>query len=616
MFIRENKTKNRKTGKEYVAHRLIESYRTEKGPRQRVVMHLGELTLPKSEWKKLAFILENKLSGQEIILDSDEYLTDIANKLMDTHLFTQQRQMHQLERKEKQNNLTIDLDSIATAQSRSLGPELVAHTFWERLDFDGILKNCGFTPRNISLTKASILGRLIAPGSEQATLNWLKNRTALIELLEEDLSAIEKNALYDVADHLMDHKESIEAALRTKEQALFTEKRTLFLYDLTNTYFEGTSHTNDLTHCGKSKEKRSDCPLVTLALLVDANGFPVFSHIYKGNQSEPETLDDVLSRLGQYEARSLLTTQSTLIMDRGIATKDNLALIKEKGYQYIIIERRDVEKDYVDIFETAKDTFEIIKNASGDTVYVKSTPIEHGTRLLCLSEKRREKELAMDEKKEGRFIEDIQKLHKSIQKGTIKRTEKVGIRIGRLKQKYAAIAKYYTINLNLSDNEQTVIDLTLEKKEKRKNRHTLAGCYVIETSYIDWTAKEIWTSYTTLTKVESAFRSLKTDLGLRPVHHQSTKRIRGHLFISVLAYHLLNSIEQTLIMQEDHRRWQTIKQELSTHQRSTVIVTDEANQIHHLRISGTPETMHQQIYQRLDVTNPLKKTHQIAGRRL
>ncbi|MDC3418764.1 transposase, partial [Aquibacillus sp. 3ASR75-54] len=155
-----------------------------------------------------------------------------------------------------------------------------------------------------------------------------------------------------------------------------------------------------------------------------------------------------------------------------------------------------------------------------------------------------------------------------------------------------------------------------EKKETRQKRSVLTGCYVIETSNEAMSAEELWRLYTTLTKIESAFRSLKSDLGMRPVYHQLADRTKGHLFIGVLAYHLLISIEHQLRIKEDHREWSTIKEKLSTHQRSTVLLTGEDDQIHHIRVSGTPETGHKDLYKKLGVKDPLKREYRIVGKRL
>ena len=220
--------------------------------------------------------------------------------------------------------VTIDLNSINTNQSRSLGIEMVADTFYNNLAFDKIFDDLKYSSRQKALAKATILGRLISPGSEASTTTWLKERTSLIEMLDYDISDIGKNALYEISDLLLSNKNYIEEQLIKKENTLFPDDRNIFLYDLTNTYFRGSCKKNEIAHGGKSKEKQSTAPLVTLALVVNGLGFPVFSQIYKGNQSEPITLKDVLKDLLKDEDSSFIKTRSTIAMDRGIARADNL----------------------------------------------------------------------------------------------------------------------------------------------------------------------------------------------------------------------------------------------------------------------------------------------------
>ena len=628
MFIRETITQNKITKTKYKKHVLVESYRAEKGPRQRVVMQLGTLTLPKSEWKKLAAALEGRLAGQTTLFEDDKEIANATEQAMANFSFIQQKSHAKEERQEKGNYVSVDLESITTAESRSLGPELVGHSLWNRLELNEILSSCGFTPAQQSLAEAVVVGRLIAPSSDLASWRWLRERTALIELLPVDLSEIGKDAVYEIADDLFSHKKAIERGLRNKEMTLFPRENQVFLFDLTNTYFEGNSKNNELAQRGRSKEKRSDCPLVTLALVVDDAGFPIFSQIYDGNQSEPETLQDILERLNTDASLDLLNNRPMIAMDRGIATKDNLAHLKEKKFPYIVVERRAVEKEYKEEFKHAKETFEKISPAkkegqhlpsditASESVYVKKVPIEEGSRVLCLSEGREQKEMAMDELKENRFLHDLNRLQTSVEKGNIKLVGKVGERIGRLRERYSTIAKYYEINFELDEKEEQVIAVTYEKKATRIERSVLTGCYVIETSDETLTAEKIWRLYTTLTKIEAAFRALKTDLGVRPVYHQLADRTKGHLFISVLAYHLLISIEYQLREQGDHRNWSTIMKQLSTHQRTTVIVTDEQDQIHHIRVSGTSEKSHKEIYNLLKIEDPLKRKHEIVGKRL
>jgi len=363
---------------------------------------------------------------------------------------------------------------------------------------------------------------------------------------------------------------------------------------------------------GKSKEKRSDCPLVALALMVDQQGFPVFSQIYKGNQSEPETLEPILQRLEQDTPPLLAPVKPTLIMDRGIATKDNLALLKEKGYPYTVIERRQAERDFTKEFMSL-DSFSRI-GTEAEPIYVKKIVEEGLAKVLCLSYQRRGKETGIDRLKEGRFIDALQAAARSVAKGSLKRKEKVWLRIGRIHEKYPSVAKYYAITTKEDGNDILSLEWSL-KEEVRSTRETLTGCYVIESTHQELTASEIWQMYMTILQVGSAFRTLKSDLGLRPIHHQNEPRTEGHLFISVLAYHLLNFIELQLRKLGDTRRWSTIRTLLSTHQRSTVILTDSLGKIHHIRLSGTPEAAHQDVYRKLGIEQlPRKQISYVATR--
>jgi transposase len=246
---------------------------------------------------------------------------------------------------------------------------------------------------------------------------------------------------------------------------------------------------------------------------------------------------------------------------------------------------------------------------------VKKIPWEHGCRVLCLSVGRERKEQAMDALKEKRFLKDLTKLQTSVSKKSIVMIDKIFERIGKIKGRYPTVTRYYDIKIEMSEEPKKVKSITWDKKPARDTRSILTGCYVIETSHKNMTAKETWHHYMTLNKVENAFSDLKTELGMRPVYHHLAERTKAHLFVSVLAYHLLVSIEHQLREKKDHREWMTIKKILSTHQRNTIIMTDKKDQIHHIRVSGMPEVAHQEIYKLLDVKDPLKQKRSFAGSR-
>lgn len=619
MFIREYCTKNKKTDKKYITHRLVESVMTEKGSRQRIVMHLGTLILPKSEWKKLAASLESKLTGQCTLL-LDKSIEDIADKAIEHHHLVKSVKAQDVQRKENQDLLNIDINSLATINHRSLGPEIIAHNTWNKLGMGSIFSECGFDNRQKALAEAVILGRLINPANDLETYRWFQNRSSLGEMLPSDLTQTGKDAFYEIVDDIMGHKETIEKRLAQREGTMYKRgSETIFLYDLTNTYFEGSCLNNDIAAYGKCKSKRMDCPLVTLALVVDQMGFPILSQIYGGNQSEPETLPDIIKRIENDlygNQRSMI--KPTFAMDRGIATTDNIKLMVDEGYPYVVIERSDITKEYEKEFKTAKSEFEIIetsqKSAYGDinNVYIKK--VEHTDktcRVLCLSEGKEKKQAAIDNKKEQIFLDDINKLTKSIEKGYVKSYDRIIERLGKIKERHSRIAKYYVFNVTKNEVDNS-IEISVGKKIVDNNSDRLLGCYVIETTHTNLEAKEIWKLYMTLTRIEGAFRAMKSELGFRPVHHHNSERTKGHLFVSVLAYHLLNVIETEMEKENDHRQWSTLRAELSTHQRSTIVMTAENGNVHHIRLSGTPESEHKKVYEILGFKDPLKKINKLA----
>ena len=614
MYIRETKTQSKKTNAVYIKHELVESYRNKEGqPRQRVVLQLGRLDLPKKDWKPLAAALESRFSGQESLFEEDPRIKEAAQIAMEHFSFLQKKEKRRQQRDKNAEYVRVDLQSTKFIQSRSLGPELVAHTTWEKLGIRKFLEQLGWEKKNIVLAEALVVGRLIEPGSDLSTLSWLNERSSLLELFPHDLQAVKKDSLYESTDRIFEIKNKLEFHLRQQELNLFRLPREVYLYDLTNTYFEGSALENDLAQLGHSKEKRTDCPLVTLALVVDEKGFPIMSQIYSGNQSEPKTFPDILSQLENDLSVVGFLEKPTIIMDRGIATHDNIKLLRGK-YPYLVIERRSTKEAYLDEFRKAQNSFTPItkETAAGEKtiVYVKKVDAEDDNRVLCLSIGRKEKEQAMDTQREMRFLDEVHKLEKRVSNGKLVVPSKISERIGRIKAKFVSIGQYYDFELKTNKNGERVEKLEWRKSIKGEEREELQGCYVIESSEKNLSETEIWHLYMTLTKVEASFRALKTELGLRPVYHQKSERTKAHLFISVLAYHLLISIEYQLHQHGNFHCWNTIRKQLSTHQRCTIILNDDQNQVHHIRVSGLPEARHKEIYKALDVNDPLKRVHE------
>lgn len=656
MFVREKKTRNKKTGNIYIKHVLVESYHTTNGPRQRTIMQLGRIDLPRKKWPVLAKALENRLAAVPIqeqlsfipdnktkqTLELENKVRVLADKAINdyhslkSHTSTALTES-QVRSPEKSDNgptedsvvnseegalfKVVDCNSLTTSCSRSFGPDLVGHHVWRQLRFPDVLKQCGFNNRELSLGEAVVVGRLVKPGSDLSTWNWIRNNSAISELTSVSLNRIKKNAVYEISDQLLKHKKTIERHLHEREQELFPDRQSLYLFDLTNFYLEGNCENNSLAQFGKSKEKRNDLRIVSLALMVDADGFPVTSRVYKGNIGEPATLRDILEDMGYLNPNGqleFLTTKPVLVMDRGIATIDNIKLVKDCQLPYIVVERSPKHKDYAADFGDYHETFERIVRKGQQDVWIQKTSDsdDESCRVLCVSEGRKAKEKAIADRWVKRATDDLQRLRSSIHKGNIKAIDKVNQRLGKIKGRYSGFNKRFSVEITSDADAKKAVDLnwkTLEADPEKKE--TLFGCYVIETNRQNLTAEKIWHLYMTLTRVEAAFRSLKTDIGTRPIYHQLARRTEAHIFVSILAYHLLISIEYQLSRHGDNRSWKTIRSVLETHHRNTIVFTDKDKLINHIRQSAQPEPSHVDIYRKLNVRDPLKRNHYIAGRR-
>ena len=631
MYIRETKTENRKTGKVYVKHTLVESVRTPKGPRQRTVMQLGRLSLKRRHWPSLALELERRIAGQaefgDLGIEPVPSVLEAADKAMGNFDQRHRQRAANASGVEQAEFVNVDLHTATSSLSRSIGPELVAHTMWKQLGMPGILAELGFDGKARALAEAVVAGRLIHPGSDLATWGWIRNTSGIGEVTEPGLDTVGKNQVYEISDKLLGCRKRLEQHLREVEQRAFPCDQRLFLFDLTNFHMEGQALGNSFAAHGKSKQKRYDCPLLSLALAVDSRGFPLFSKMYPGNVSEPATFEEILEEAGLLNISQphLPFATPTVIMDRGIAIAENIALLQKNGIAYMTVERGPRNQAYLAEFTNAMTdpSFTVIGLEAGQAIRVKKVPgeLEGTADVLCISSGRRAKEKAIADRWEGRAAEDVLRLQRSIRSGNIKQREKVLRKVGRLDERYPGLTRRFKIEfIPEPDKPERIADLSFTRKalveERPEDDNPLHGTYVIGTTHDDLDAEKIWRLYMTLTRVEAAFRSLKSDLGTRPVHHQGKERSEAHLFIAVLAYHLLINIEHRLRQAGDIRRWHTVRELLLTHRRDTLIFTDDQRSVHHIRQTGAPEPAHLDIYRKLAVGYRMARTHEVVAKRL
>ncbi|RPI70486.1 MAG: IS1634 family transposase, partial [Geobacteraceae bacterium] len=554
MYIRRTSIKSRSDGSQYFTYRLVESKRTEKGVRQHTLLNLGaDFALPREHWPDLTKRIEGILSGQQSLFDIDRDIEQLAQSCASRIIASYQ----DVESRKGNDFREVDLDTLEVNRPRSVGAEHVTLEALRLLNLDSKFKELGFNGPQTAAAMGTIIGRCCMPGSELATHTWLQERSGLGELIDYDFNSLSLYGLYQVSDQLLKKKAAIEEHLYERQRSLFDLQETITLYDLTNTYFEGESKANGLAARGHSKEKRTDCPLVTLALVLDSSGFPRRSHVYKGNVSEPITLAEMLRDLERGHA--FIAQKPTVVMDAGIATEDNVAWLRQQQYPYLVVSRKKHR-------EFDEEASVVVKEDDECTVRVQKVFDEESqeTLLYCHSSQREKKDQAIDDRVTSRLEEALQKLADGLhKKRSMKKYDKVMVKIGRLREKYSRASKRFTITVEKDDTTGNATKISWQKTAVENTTDSYPGVYCLRTSHADWDESLLWKTYTMLTDLEAVFRSLKSELGLRPIHHQIADRVAGHLFITVLAYHLVHTIRFKLKEQEIHNSWSSIRKILS-----------------------------------------------------
>ena len=595
MYIR--KTKRVYKDKTYTNHLLVESVLTPKGPRQRTLCSLGSLKpAPRKDWLALAHKMQAALQGQLSLQAPPAEMEPLVQRARKGRV----RQQASEKISEQSSIIAIDTGRVETEEHREAGPVHVGHQIWRQLGLGEILRRAGLSERACVLSEVMTLNRLIFPLSELAMSDWIR-RTAMGDILGTHFSKLNEDALYRNLDRLHPKREQIERELAEREKTLFNLDDMVYLYDLTSTYFEGQAETNPQAKRGYSRDKRPDCKQVLVGLVLDRDGFPKAHEIFEGNRQDRSTVDEMLQIL---EKRTGKHPGSTVVVDRGMAYEENLEQIRAHGLHYLVAGRQSERNEWLDDFEKEADWEEVIRMPSPCNPFQKKSRVQIKRRqkgsevyILCLSEGREEKDRAIRVKQEERLIKDLERLKERVEKGHLKKTEKIHQAIGRLQERYPRVARYYRIQYQ---GEPQILSWQ-EDLEKKAMAEKLDGSYVLRTDRQDLTADEIWRTYMLLTRVEAAFRSMKSPLMERPIFHHLKHRTQTHIFLCVLAYHLLAAIEKRFLDQGIHTSWWSIRQQLSTHQVATIVLPTNNGMVLRIRKGGTPEPDQKKIYEVLKI---------------
>src|SRR5213592_57543 len=338
-------------GKTYTNYLLVESVQTPDGPRQRTICSLGSLEpAPAEDWLALAHKLESALQGQESLPDSPPEIEQHSQKARNG----------KKRAAPSASAIAVDPDRITMEEAREAGPVHAGHQMWRQLGIEAILQRAGFSERARRLTEAMTLKRLIYPLSEHAMPDWVR-RSALGDILKESFSKLDDDALYRNLDRLHPNREYIERELAEREKTLFNLDDTVYLYDLTSTYFEGQAKANSQAKRGYSRDHRPDCKQVVVGLVLDRDGFPRAHEVFDGNRVDRTTVADMLTTL---EARTGRRGGATVVVDRGMAFADNLQEITARGHHYLVAGRHPERTPHLAAFADETGWAEVIRQPS------------------------------------------------------------------------------------------------------------------------------------------------------------------------------------------------------------------------------------------------------------
>lgn len=598
MFIRRTHTRNTTTGESYYTHRLVRSQRTGAQVRQVTLLNLGRFfSVAQEHWTTLCARIEQLLSPQRAMF-AVECSVSVERE---AQRITAQLLIRQAEvtskavappQQEQRDMQSVDIDSLELSRPRTVGVEHVGIWAMEQMEFVGLLKELGLTGPQRAAAIGSIIGRMAVPGSERAVHRWLREQSGLGELLDVDYETMSSMQFYRVSDILIRNQKTIENRLFNRVKDLFCLSCTVTLYDLTNTYFEGETLANSKAKRGHSKEKRSDCPLLTLGMILDGSGFVRRSEVFSGNISEAGTLEGMLQDLGT-------PAGALVVMDRGVATESNIAWLRDKGYHYLVVSR---ERRRQFDFEHSMS----IETATKEKVHIQKVLSDDGqeVRLYCYSERRAQKEEGITQRFSKRFETELEKISAGLSRPRATRDiNKLWQRIGRLKEKSHGVGQHYHIEIIPDESGKKAAAIHWEQKPVENTLLTHPGIYCLRSNEISWGEEQLWRTYTMLTDLESVFRSLKGELGLRPVFHHKEERSDGHLFITVLAYQFVQVIRRCLREKGIVDRWSTLRKTLVSQCRVTATFHRADDHVLHVRKTTRAEPDQRLIYQALAINS-------------
>jgi hypothetical protein len=571
--LRNNPNSNKRFSSYY---RLVESYRNMYGRVcHRTILNVGFLDDPEPEPEQLNKIqkeLSNRVEGKtDLFEEHDNLVIDLTEQFWERIVREKRVDIVDKSQPKKLDLNLVKVDSIKHKEVREIGAEWLNLQALNQLGIGDFLTNLGWNEQKVKLTITQIIARAIYPASELKTTSWIKENSGICELTGYPINKITKDKLYTNALDLYEIKDDLENYLSKKTNELFEIDDKIVLFDLTNTYFEGEKRNSKLAQFGRSKEKRSDAKIVVLAIVVNPEGFLKYSSVFEGNTSDPKTLPTIIDNLRVKTSQN--KQRATVVLDAGIATEENLQLIEEKGYDYVCVSRSKL-KDYT-IFEGGE--VQKVTTNNKDELSLQRVVNSKNTDyyLMVKSPGKVKKESGMNAQFEERFEQELEKIrHGLTTKHGTKKADKVERRIGRAIEKYPSVARFYKIETQI-DEDKNSSTITWTKNEKHEQNQEQFGVYFIRTNLKIEQEQTLWKIYNTIREIEYSFRTLKTDLDLRPIYHKSDKSTLAHLHLGLLAYWLVNTIRFQLKKEGINNNWNELVRIANTQK---IVTTTAQNQ--------------------------------------
>ena len=444
----------------------------------------------------------------------------------------------------------VDTDTLEHRDARDIGAEWLCLQALRQVGFDSFLRSLGWGEEMVKIAMAHLIVRTVYTPSELRSMRIMQRNSAVCYLVDLALKDVKHRKVYSVADWFLKEKQRIEKYLCHVTDDLFRPTNRIMLFDLTNFYFEGRKEGSKKAQYGRSKENRRDCKLLVLALAINTDGFIRYSSILEGNTADPKSLPDMVDKLIAGNPAGVADDEKVLVvMDAGISTRENLDLIKEKGYNYLCVTRKALTNytvkpgaKPVTVHDCKERPIELQEvQVDGDSDYL----------LKVKSPSKALKEESMNRAFRKRFEAGMATIAASLtKKGGTKKYEAVVKRIGKLEGRYPSIARYYSISVEKDEKGKvTSVTWAVEVPDEE-----VFGTYFLRTNVRTLDEKTAWDYYNLIREIECSNRQLKTDLNLRPIYHQKDDRSDAHLFLGLLAYWVVNIIRHQLKRENEKRK--------------------------------------------------------------